>query len=141
MAKGKRKINYIVVHHSASPIDSTTPEKIRKWHVEDRGWSDIGYHYIIKNNNEVFVARPENKKGAHSPPRNGDSIGICVVGNYDAENPRKPMMDALETLINELLQKHNLTWNEVTWHRMWQATACPGEKLIPILHQIKNRYV
>ena len=141
MPKGKREIKYIVIHHSASPIDRTTPERIRKWHVEDNGWSDIGYHYIIKNDATVYKARPENRRGAHSPPRNKDSIGICVVGNYENEVPRKPMMDTLETFINRLLETHNLTWNEVTWHKNWQATACPGEKLVEVLLQIKQRYV
>ena len=43
-----RNINKIIVHCSATPEDrDVSIDTIRKWHVEDNGWSDIGYHWVI----------------------------------------------------------------------------------------------
>ena len=64
MPKGKRNVNKIIIHHSASP-QSTTREQIYDWHVNGNGWSDIGYHYIVLGNGEVVSGRHVNKTGAH----------------------------------------------------------------------------
>ena len=46
-----RKINKFIVHCSATREgQDVTVETIRKWHVEGRGWSDIGYHFYIDIN-------------------------------------------------------------------------------------------
>jgi hypothetical protein len=65
MPKGKRKINKIYIHHSASPRATTTREDIYKWHVVQNGWKDIGYHYMINNLDMVEIGRTENTTGAH----------------------------------------------------------------------------
>ena len=46
MAKGKRRIDKIIIHHSASPI-GTTVEQIDQWH-KARGWTGIGYHFVSR---------------------------------------------------------------------------------------------
>ena len=55
-------------------------ETIRDWHVNGNGWSDIGYHYVIKRNGLVEAGRPVSISGAHAKGHNADSIGICLVG-------------------------------------------------------------
>ena len=52
-----RPISEIIVHCSATRPEwcasTTTAAKvaeIRRWHVSDRGWRDIGYHYVIDRN-------------------------------------------------------------------------------------------
>ena len=43
-----RKIDKIVIHCADTPKGVYFDVKdIRKWHVEERAWSDVGYHYII----------------------------------------------------------------------------------------------
>lgn len=77
-----RSINKVIVHCSATPNhrDIKTDE-IRRWHVEDNGWDDIGYHYVIERDGSINNGRPVSKKGAHCYGQNHDSIGICLVGN------------------------------------------------------------
>ena len=78
-----RKIDMVVVHCSATkPSQDIDSETIRQWHLE-RGWSDIGYHYVIKRNGEIEEGRPINKAGAHAKGFNGPSIGICLVGGIN----------------------------------------------------------
>ena len=37
----------------------------KSWHL-DRGWSDIGYHYLIDRDGTVTEGRPIEKSGAHA---------------------------------------------------------------------------
>jgi len=73
----------IVIHHSASSL-STTLEDIKKWHLE-RGFSDIGYHYVIESNGLIRYGRPLPLRGAHTKGANFNSIGICLVGDMTRE--------------------------------------------------------
>ena len=79
----------IILHCSDS--EWGTVEIIRKWHVEERGWDDVGYHFIILNgalrpkltvlsmDGQIQVARDLQYQGAHTKGHN-DSIGICLIG-------------------------------------------------------------
>ena len=96
-----RKINSIIIHHSASP-STTTLEQIRKWHVEDNGWNDIGYHFIITDDGTIHEGRPLSKVGAHTKGKNRYSIGICVVGNTSIIAPSMTQMEQLTLLMSAL---------------------------------------
>ena len=77
-----REISKIIVHCSDSNIKShDNIETIRKWHVEERGWSDIGYHYVITQDGIIHEGRPLSRNGAHAAGgHNTGSIGICLTG-------------------------------------------------------------
>lgn len=76
-----RKIDKIIIHCSATPADlDIGAGDIRKWHMEGNGWSDIGYHLVIKRDGDVEQGRPMDIKGAHVKGHNTGSIGICLVG-------------------------------------------------------------
>src|SRR5947199_9533291 len=49
-------IHWIVVHHSAGPAVQT-PETIARLHVETRGWSGIGYYYLVYGDVRAFPGR------------------------------------------------------------------------------------
>ena len=79
-----RKINKLIVHCTATPeFKDFTLEDVRGWHVKGNGWSDIGYHYLIKLDGTVELGRPVKKPGAHVAGHNKDSIGIAYVGGMD----------------------------------------------------------
>ena len=76
-----RKINKLIVHCSATPNDrDVTVDEIRAWHKE-RGWSDIGYHYVISRQGKILCGRPVGIVGAHCQGHNTDSIGVCLIGD------------------------------------------------------------
>ena len=83
-----REIKQIVVHCTASPdhmdIGANT---IRQWHL-DRGWSDNGYHYVVRRNGEIEKGRPDRIPGAHARGVNRTSIGIVWVG-VNSIDPRQ----------------------------------------------------
>jgi len=78
---------YIVIHCSATkPSMDIGLSEIRNWHVNERGWRDVGYHYVIKRNGEVELGRNIQDTGAHAKGYNAKSIGICLVGGMAEDN-------------------------------------------------------
>jgi len=107
----RKKTEMIVVHCAATKpsMDIGRPE-IRKWHVEDNGWDDVGYHYIIKRDGIVEVGRPEAFQGAHAPAVNSKSIAICLVGGM-AEDGGAENNFTLEQFLSlkDLIKKLKMT--------------------------------
>ena len=81
-----RDIKKLIVHCSATPEGKDFDiDNIRQWHVVDNGWSDVGYHYVIKLDGTVQEGRPIEKSGAHTYGHNKDSIGVCYIGGMDKD--------------------------------------------------------
>jgi N-acetylmuramoyl-L-alanine amidase len=60
-----RKINWLVIHTAATrPSMDIGAKEIRRWH-KAKGWSDIGYHYVIRRDGRVEKGRPDARVGAH----------------------------------------------------------------------------
>lgn len=121
------KINAIVIHCSASRagVDLRAAD-IDKMHKE-RGFTGIGYHFVVDLDGRVEVGRPLPQDGAHcnTPGLSGQSynkhsIGICYVGGLDRDgNPadtRTPAQRvALDDLVHKLIQEYPIV--EVLGHR------------------------
>ena len=82
-----REINEIIIHCTATNpswyadrSDDDVVKEIRRWHVEERKWSDIGYHAIIHRDGSVGYGRPIERSGAHCRGQNKSSIGVSLVG-------------------------------------------------------------
>lgn len=86
LKKSKRTITEIIVHCTATPEGKDyTVEDIRKWHKE-RGWSDIGYHYVIDRKGHILPGRDVDTIGAHCEGHNAHSIGVVYIGGVSALN-------------------------------------------------------
>lgn len=130
MVMDMREINKIIVHCADTPEGrDVKTEEIKRWHTEERGWSDIGYHWVVELDGSVHAGRDESINGAHCRGHNSDSIGICYVGGSDAEgNPKdtrtQEQKDSLVTLIREILDRHQEA--QVYGHRDFSEKACPS---------------
>ncbi len=83
LKKSKRVITDIVVHCTATREgQKVTVEQIRAEHLRN-GWSDIGYHYVIGLDGEIWNGRDVDKIGAHVNGHNAHSIGIAYVGGVE----------------------------------------------------------
>lgn len=86
--KSKRTITEIIIHCSATPDGKDfTVAEIRRWHKE-RGFSDVGYHYVIYRNGHIENGRDVDMIGAHCTGHNANSIGICYIGGMDRQNKK-----------------------------------------------------
>jgi N-acetylmuramoyl-L-alanine amidase len=85
-----RDLKRIILHCTATPEGKHFDvDTIRRWHVKDRGWKDIGYHYVIYLDGSVHEGRPVDQVGAHTSGHNKDSIGIVYVGGCDKKYESK----------------------------------------------------
>ena|SRR3990172_1240520 len=126
--KEMRKIDNIIIHHSGN---TDTPEKIRELHVEKNGWDDIGYHFMISREGQVFTGRKLETIGAHVKRFNESSIGICLLGNFDNEEPQESQLLALNNLINNLMEEIGLEDSCIKLHRDFEDVekSCPGKNI------------
>lgn len=125
-----RKIKEIIVHCSATPEGKDySVDTIRKWHLQ-RGFSDIGYHYIIYRDGSIHIGRDESVIGAHCKGHNSNSIGVCYIGGVaaDGKTPKDTRTEAqkisLLKLLSELKKKYPKA--KVYPHYKFAAKACPS---------------
>lgn len=133
-----RKITEIIVHCTATRANwregqktSTKVAEVKRWHTKERGWSDIGYHYLIDRDGTVATGRPLERDGAHVRGRNRGTIGISLFGGHGSsetddfsENFTPAQDKALRKLIADLRAKYGNV--PVTGHNQYSRKACPG---------------
>ena len=101
-----RSINKIIVHCSATREgEDISAAVIDRWH-RDRGWSGIGYHYVVSLNGNIEYGRPIDKQGAHVKDHNKGSIGSCYIGGVESERGSNGKWIAKDT--RTLEQKESL---------------------------------
>lgn len=130
----RRTITKIILHCTATPEGRDyTVEQIRQWHLQ-RGFSDIGYHYVVYRDGTIHKGRPIGTVGAHCLGQNTCSIGVCYVGGEDPDGSHKPkdtrtpqQREALRHLIAEL-KKENPDAT-VHGHYEFANKACPSFKI------------
>ena len=127
----KRQIDKVVLHCSATPEGRWhDAEDIRGWHVTGRGWSDIGYHFVILLDGTIEEGRPLHRPGAHVKGLNTNSIGICYIGGVNEyHDPKDTMTEeqeiAFEQLYCDLLDEYG---DDITLHghNEFANKACPS---------------
>lgn len=128
--KASRPVNEIIVHCTATPEGRHhTVQDIDKWHKDGRGWSGIGYHFVVYLDGSIHEGRDINKTGAHVAGRNTGTIGVVYVGGVTAEGAAKDTRTpeqkaALVSLIQSLLDA-NPTIEVISGHNQYANKACP----------------
>jgi len=124
-----RAIDKIIIHCSATPENrDVSVETIRDWHTS-RGWSDIGYHYIIGLNGDIQEGRLLERQGAHVRGYNKGSIGICYIGGVDANLKAKDtrteaQISSLNYFLCDLMEKYKGA--TLHGHNEFSSKDCPS---------------
>ncbi len=131
-----KRWKYIVIHHSAS--NTSTPQGMRQWHMQGRGWDELGYHFVIGNgvrygDGKVFVGKrwSQQKHGAHTKTPGNDyndhGIGICLIGDFQSGQPTEKQLRSLSRLVSFLGSKCRIGRSRILTHGgVTGKTACPG---------------
>lgn len=126
----------IVIHHSAS--DKSTPAGMREYHMQVRGWDELGYHFVIGNgigygDGRVFVGERWKRQmhGAHCKTpgnfHNEHGIGICLIGDLESHAPTARQIQTLTRLLSFLCDKTGIPLSKIYTHGgVTNRTACPG---------------
>tara|TARA_Y100000593_G_scaffold87087_1_gene166961 strand:+ start:319 stop:741 length:423 start_codon:yes stop_codon:yes gene_type:complete len=125
----RKSTDYIVIHCSyTKPNMDIGLREIRDWHVNDNGWRDVGYHYIIRRNGEVELGRNVKDTGAHAAGYNHKSIGIALVGGMADDNSTEDnFTDKQWTTLLDLVKQKLIDYPDakVIGHNEISEKDCP----------------
>lgn len=127
-----RRIDKVILHCLATPEGRDySVAQVREWHVKDRGFADIGYHYLIHIDGTVEEGRPLDMIGAHCTGQNAHSIGVVYAGGVDKDDKPKDtrtpaQRNAMRSLVDYLKRKYGAT---VHCHNEFANKACPSFKI------------
>lgn len=157
----------ITLHHSDGKYPATYEESleevrfIQRYHMDGRGWSDIGYHFLVDPLGNVFSGRAWSPSpaspdvpvlGAHTSGNNEGNLGIVLLGNYHPpanDAPTSAQREAVLRLIRYLVAAyriptglpaagvHDPTREWLMGHRDYKGTACPGNGLAAWLEGLR----
>lgn len=148
-----REITEVVVHWTANFLNQgyVGSEEIEKIHIQ-KGWSTIGYHYIIKRDGSLQRGRPINREGSHALANghNRYSIGIAFVGGYNCNsgNPNYLNFISAESItgeqwktLDQFLKAFYVVWpgGQVWGHN----DIDPGNKVDPgidMVQYVRNKF-
>ena len=130
LSVNKRDIKELIVHCSATPEGKDySVDTIRQWHLQ-RGFSDIGYHYVIYRDGSIHIGRDESIIGAHCTGHNTNSIGICYIGGCasDGKTPKDTRTEAQKNSLLKLLSELKKKYPKavIHSHKDYANKACPS---------------
>lgn len=116
------------VHHSEGPAPAATPASeratvkgIQSFHQgPSRGWSDIGYAYLIAPSGRIYEGRGHGVSAAHCPGHNHEP-SVCLLGSYSSTPPTEAQRRAVWALAD------HLGCTQLKGHRQGFSTSCPGD--------------
>ena len=133
--------NKIIVHHSLTKDSQTVSwGAIRKYHIETNGWDDIGYQFgieLINDHYEILMGRRPDLIGAHTIGQNDQSIGVCVVGNYDVDPVPNKLKNEIQKLLTWLLLNYQIPSKEIYGHCEFSTKTCPGKNLMDWIKEVR----
>lgn len=130
LSVNKRNIKELIVHCSATPEGKDfTVSQIKQWHLQ-RGFSDIGYHYVIYRDGSIHIGRDESVIGAHCTGHNTNSIGVCYIGGVatDGKTPKDTRTVEQKKSLVKLLKELKVKYPQASihGHRDFANKACPS---------------
>uniref|UniRef100_A0A3Q3KEQ0 Peptidoglycan recognition protein 2 n=1 Tax=Monopterus albus TaxID=43700 RepID=A0A3Q3KEQ0_MONAL len=96
-------LQFLYVHHTYEPSlpclsfqkCSHNMRAMQRFHQDDRGWSDIGYSFVVGSDGYVYEGRGWKHRGRHTRGHNDIGYGVSIIGNYNATLPSRHAMDLL----------------------------------------------
>jgi N-acetylmuramoyl-L-alanine amidase len=125
-----RNINEIIIHCTATPEGKDfTVADIRQWHI-NKGWADIGYHFVVYRDGTIHAGRPEKLVGAHVEGHNKNTLGVVYVGGvtdkFVPKDTRTPQQtQSLLTICKALLARYPKI-TKISGHNEYSTKACPS---------------
>ncbi|MEU8796128.1 N-acetylmuramoyl-L-alanine amidase [Spirillospora sp. NPDC048819] len=114
-----------VVHYSEGPT-SQSVRSIQDFHMDGRGWADIGYNFLVDVKGRIYEGRGWLVIGAHAPDHNTSGIGVCMIGrDGDATAAAKR---SIRWVYDEAVRRRGRSLKKLG-HRDVYATSCPGDEL------------
>lgn len=138
-------VQRITIHHDGMPpVPLRTRgdvaariDQIRLSHNQ-RGWGDIGYHFVIDPAGNVWEGRPLAWQGAHVGNQNEGNLGVLVLGNFQEQRPTGAQVGALDDFVRDMMRTYRVPVGRVHTHRELAKTECPGRNLQPHINTARG---
>ena len=135
MKKHTKGITSIVIHHTETPNQLPASEvsrlvNIQRYHIEDRDWGDIAYHYLIGPSGKIYEGRDWRFQGDSGTKYdlNGRLL-VCMIGSFTDTLPQEEAMKSLIHFVGSQMRECQVEPENLVTHRMVAATDCPGGAL------------
>ena len=148
------------VHHTVNANNYTKAEvpaiirSIYAYHVQSRGWNDVGYNFLIDKFGRIWEGRyggvDRPVVGAHTESYNYYGFGVSAIGNFDIKKPPEALIQAEGALFAWKLSLHGVSASatnvaigprtfssSIMAHRDTKSTACPGRYLYARMDDIR----
>ncbi len=135
---------YVTVHHTVTPTHDSISgaarvRGIQAYHIDSNGWCDIGYHFLVDSDGNVYQGRSsEQRTGAHAGGANTDNVGVSFLGTFTSDVPSDAMFSGGAQILAWLADAYAIALDRsrVKGHREWGSTACPGDALYARLQHL-----
>ncbi len=121
----------LVIHHSAfyKANGLATVLEVQRLHRNDRGWADVGYHFMVDGTGKIYEGRSLAVRGVHTAGHNTGSAGVCLLGDFRTRPPSTIQWDASIKLSRWLVSELQLT--HLAGHSQFNVgTECPGAAVL-----------
>ncbi|MEV6377818.1 peptidoglycan recognition family protein [Streptomyces sp. NPDC051773] len=150
------------------PDPAATVRAIYQLHAVTNDWGDIGYHFLIDEEGRIYEGRYSGDDGLpahdadgkvvtafHVGGFNSGNLGIALLGTFTEQGPKEAARASLTRLVKVLVRQHGVdpqarvTYTnpvngtqkevaEISGHRDWMATECPGEAMYGELERLRT---
>lgn len=157
-------VEHVIIHHSATSNSASDYNQVVRdiysYHTGGNGWDDVGYNFLIAPDGTLYAGRDGQGKeddvikGAHFCAKNGNTMGVCLIGTYTDEVPSDTMLGTLNALLAWKLKKEQLQPYEtlfhpkgasdgyelpiIAGHRDGCSTECPGAETYGLIETIRE---
>ncbi|XP_070544582.1 peptidoglycan recognition protein 1-like [Ptychodera flava] len=98
--------------------------------MDNKGWNDIGYSFLIGQDGNAYEGRGWAVEGAHTAGYNDESHAVSFMGNFMDALPNQSALDAAQALIDCGIAEGYISSDyTLKGHRDVGSTSCPGDAL------------
>ncbi|KAK7480186.1 hypothetical protein BaRGS_00028571 [Batillaria attramentaria] len=133
-------VSLVFIHHTAGSTCSSSSSCARvaretqNFHMNSRGYSDVGYNFLVGGDGKIYEGRGWNRVGAHTLGFNSRAIAISFMGNFMKQSPTSSAINAAKNLIACGVREGKIRSSyKLYGHRQAGSTSCPGDRLYRII--------
>ncbi len=122
-----KEISQAIIHHTAA-APTVGPVDIARYHVNERDWPGIGYHFVVMADGTIYQTNRLETVSYHARSENQTSLGIALAGNFVGDLPTDAQLASAGRLLAHLSRQLGLPIESIRGHKELIATACPGDQ-------------
>lgn len=129
----------LTLHHEGMYFDGSVPaatyiRRVQNWSIENRGWPDIPYHFIIDLAGIIYEGRPVTARGDTNTAYDLQGhVHVSVLGKYDRgeQEPNEDQITAVVHIMAWIISRYGIPIETIKGHRDFIPVNASGEHIDP----------